>query len=189
MDRIPRNQTHNKTRPDSGETFYDLIETSLGYIGVQASAKGLLQVTVPRTTSVEALTDLIQKEKRHPKHKVGYFEDLHQRLENYFKGDNPSFDDHLDLEETPPFFQAAWMAARRIPRGEVRSYAWIATMSGRPAAIRAAGQAMARNPIAILIPCHRVINSAGGLHGYGGGLDMKALFLALEGWTPPTTRY
>ena len=184
MDRFRRKETHNKTRLSSRETFYDLLETSLGWIGVRGSVNGLLQVTLPKTTSAEALNDLMQKEKRQPEHNIGYFENLHQRLEHFFKGGNPSFDDHLDLEQAPPFFQAAWMAARKIPRGQVRSYAWLATMSGRPAAVRAAGQAMARNPIAILIPCHRVISSSGGLHGYGGGLDMKAFFLALEGWSP-----
>jgi O-6-methylguanine DNA methyltransferase len=85
------------------------------------------------------------------------------------------------LTNCPPFFGAAWQACRRIPPGETRSYAWLAAAAGRPRAVRAAGQAMARNPWALIIPCHRVIGSDGGLHGYGaGGLKVKARLLEME---------
>ena len=86
----------------------------------------------------------------------------------------------LDLTGAPLFFKAAWQACRTIPAGETRSYAWLAAVAGRPGAFRAAGQAMARNPLAVVIPCHRVISSSGGLHGYGGGLDRKARLLELD---------
>ena len=81
----------------------------------------------------------------------------------------------------PPFFRAAWEACLTIPRGETRSYAWVAAAAGSPGAFRAAGQAMARNRLAVVVPCHRVIGSDGGLHGYGGGgLDKKAKLLNME---------
>ena len=87
----------------------------------------------------------------------------------------------LDLEDAPPFFAAAWEACRRIPPGETRSYRWLAAEAGRPLAARAAGQAMARNRLALVIPCHRVIGSDGDLHGYGaGGLAVKAQLLEIE---------
>jgi methylated-DNA-[protein]-cysteine S-methyltransferase len=80
------------------------------------------------------------------------------------------------------YFVAVWRASRRIPRGEVRSYAELAAMAGSPRAIRAVGTAMAQCPIAIVVPCHRVIAAGRKLGGYGGRLDRKRALLALEGW-------
>jgi methylated-DNA-[protein]-cysteine S-methyltransferase len=85
--------------------------------------------------------------------------------------------------EGAPIFVAMWRAARRIPRGEVRSYGELAAMAGKPRAIRAAATAMARCPSAIVVPCHRVIAAGMKLGGYGGRIDRKKALLALEGWT------
>jgi O-6-methylguanine DNA methyltransferase len=103
-------------------------------------------------------------------------------LDRYFQGEAAALDEiPLDLGQAPPFFSAAWEACRRIPPGETRSYAWLAAEAGRPLAVRAAGQAMAKNRVALVIPCHRVIGSDGGLHGYGaGGLKVKAKLLEME---------
>ncbi|MBM3956898.1 MAG: methylated-DNA--[protein]-cysteine S-methyltransferase [Gemmatimonadetes bacterium] len=86
----------------------------------------------------------------------------------------------VDTADAPPFFKRAWTACRSIPAGETRSYGWLAAAAGSPGAARAAGQSMARNPAALAIPCHRVVASDGSLHGFGGGLEMKARLLALE---------
>jgi O-6-methylguanine DNA methyltransferase len=106
-------------------------------------------------------------------------------LNRYFQGDLSALEAlgeaPLDLSEAPPFFAAAWEACRSIPPGETRSYRWLAAEAGRPLAARAAGQAMARNRLALVIPCHRVIGSDGDLHGYGaGGLPVKARLLEME---------
>ena len=69
----------------------------------------------------------------------------------------------------------------RIPAGETRTYAWLAAKVGRPRAARAVGRVMATNPLPIVVPCHRVVGSDGALHGYGGGLEVKAALLRLEG--------
>lgn len=90
----------------------------------------------------------------------------------------------LDLPIAPagtPFQRAVWAALRRIPRGEVRSYAEVARAVGRPAAVRAVGAANARNPLAVIVPCHRVIGSDGSLTGYAHGLPAKRWLLAHEG--------
>ena len=92
-------------------------------------------------------------------------------------------EDHIriDLSDASPFFTAAWEACSSIPPGETRSYQWLAEAAGSPKASRAAGQAMARNPLPLIIPCHRVVGSNGGLHGYGGGgVGVKARLLELE---------
>lgn len=89
----------------------------------------------------------------------------------------------LDLERAPPFFRRAYEASRAIPRGQVWTYAELAAAAGSPAATRAAGQAMAKNPLPILVPCHRVVGSGGKPGGFSaaGGLDTKARLLAIEG--------
>ena len=101
----------------------------------------------------------------------------------YFAGDANALDDvPLALPASAPaFHRAAWDACRTIPPGETRSYRWLATAAGSPKASRAAGQAMARNPLPLVIPCHRVVGSSGRLHGYGaGGIGVKARLLELE---------
>jgi len=92
-----------------------------------------------------------------------------------------------DLSCLTPFERAALAKAAEIPPGEVRSYGWIAREIGRPSAARAVGRAMARNPIAFLFPCHRVVAAAGSLHNYGYGLELKERLLRMEGYRPPAT--
>ncbi len=105
-----------------------------------------------------------------------------RRISTYFDGNLDALS-HIttDTAGAPPFFSAAWDACRAIPAGETRSYQWLARAAGSPRAVRAAGQAMAQNPLPLVIPCHRVIGSGGGLHGYGGGgIAVKSQLLALE---------
>jgi methylated-DNA-[protein]-cysteine S-methyltransferase len=86
----------------------------------------------------------------------------------------------VDISDLTAFEQAALRAAAQIPPGEVRSYGWVATQMGRPKAARAVGRAMARNPLALFYPCHRVVDSTGALHNYYYGLEMKARLLKME---------
>jgi O-6-methylguanine DNA methyltransferase len=102
------------------------------------------------------------------------------QLEEYFSRKRKHFDFPLDLRGTD-FQIACWRALLAIPYGETRSYADIARAVGKANAFRAVGMANNRNPIAIVVPCHRVIASDGGLCGYGGGLDVKRKLLELEG--------
>ena len=102
-----------------------------------------------------------------------------KQLEEYFKGKRKVFDIPLELEGTA-FQMAVWKALLKIPYGETRSYKDIAAIAGNAKACRAAGMANNRNPIAIIVPCHRVIGADGSLTGYGGGLDKKQYLLELE---------
>ena len=88
----------------------------------------------------------------------------------------------VDISDLTDFEQATLRATAQIPPGEVRSYGWVATQIGRPRAARAVGRVMARNPLPVLFPCHRVVDAAGDLHHYGYGLEMKAKLLRLEGY-------
>ena len=101
-------------------------------------------------------------------------------LEEYFAGKKREFEFALDLRGTD-FQLACWRALLAIPYGETRSYGDIARAVGKPQGFRAVGMANNRNPIAIVVPCHRVIASDGTLCGYGGGLDVKRKLLELEG--------
>ena len=101
-------------------------------------------------------------------------------LDEYFAGQRRQFSFRLDLRGT--LFQLqCWLALLEIPYGETRTYADIARAIGKPQAFRAVGLANNRNPVAIIVPCHRVIASDGTLCGYGGGLDVKRKLLELEG--------
>jgi methylated-DNA-[protein]-cysteine S-methyltransferase len=91
-------------------------------------------------------------------------------------------EDAVDISDLTPFEQAALKAAAKIPPGEVRTYSWVAQTIGRPRAARAVGQVMARNPVPLFFPCHRVVDSNGDLHNYGYGIEMKARLLTMEGY-------
>jgi methylated-DNA-[protein]-cysteine S-methyltransferase len=108
------------------------------------------------------------------------FADARRQIERYFLGKLRDFDLALAPQGTP-FQLKVWKALRRIPYGETRSYLDVAETLGDSKAVRAVGAANGRNPIAIVIPCHRVIGSNGSLTGYGGGIQIKARLLALEG--------
>jgi len=102
-----------------------------------------------------------------------------EQLERYFAGEYIQFSCSLDLRGS--VFQVdVWEELYRIPYGQTRSYAQIANAIGRPKAVRAVGAANGANPVAIIVPCHRVIGSNGTLTGYGGGLPMKEWLLGLE---------
>ena len=112
------------------------------------------------------------------------FETARRQLEEYFAGRRRQFDLALDPSGTP--FQREVLAElKRIPYGETRTYADIAQAVGRPRAVRAVGAANGRNPLPIVIPCHRVVGSDGSLTGFGGGLDAKRYLLRLEGCSIP----
>lgn len=102
------------------------------------------------------------------------------QLQAYFSGQRRVFDLSLDTCSGTPFQQAVWQALRTLPFGTTASYAQIAQRIGKPGAVRAVGAANGRNPISIVIPCHRVIASSGALTGYAGGLANKQFLLKLE---------
>ncbi len=109
----------------------------------------------------------------------------HQELAEYFAGTRTFFTVPVDLSGVPPFERAALDVAARIPYGEVRSYKWIAEQLGAPEGARAVGGAMAGNPVPIIVPCHRVVKTDGGLGGYSFGLLRKEALLSLERKTTP----
>ena len=151
---------------------YDVIETPIGPLLVAADEAGLRRISFPEKGRA-----------RQPE--AGWVRDgapfrvLARQLAEYFAGKRTDFD--LPLSATGTEFQeSVWRALQDIPYGETVSYGTIATRVGRPTAVRAVGAANGANPIAIVIPCHRVIGADGSLTGYGGGEARKKWLLALE---------
>lgn len=103
------------------------------------------------------------------------------QLDRYFAGGHAAFDLPLDTAGGTPFQQSVWQALRAIPRGQTVSYRTLGEQAGRGAAVRAVGAAVGRNPLSIVVPCHRVVGADGSLTGYAGGLDRKRALLQLEG--------
>lgn len=103
------------------------------------------------------------------------------QLRAYFAGERTTFDLPLDLQAGTPFQQSVWNALLAIPNGGTTSYAALARGLGREKAARAIGAAVGRNPLSVVVPCHRVLGTGGGLTGYAGGLERKTALLRLEG--------
>lgn len=103
------------------------------------------------------------------------------QLADYFAGRRTTFELPLDLSAGTVFQQAVWRALLQIPRGVTQSYGALGAAMGNPAAVRAVGGAVGRNPLSIIVPCHRVIGASGALTGYAGGLERKIFLLQLEG--------
>ena len=160
-----------------GETIrYALLDTPLGQMLVAATSKGICRLTFDE--------DVAALKRRFPNADI---EPADTAMASLISGvmqavETPSAMPDLPIDVRGTAFQeAVWRELRRIPAGETRSYADIAAAIGEPGAVRAVGTANGSNPVAVLVPCHRVIRSDGTLGGYGGGLDRKRKLLAAEG--------
>jgi len=158
------------------ETFYYAqIDSPIGQLNLGVSEIGLVALEFDRGHFPP-----IKDEKTSWKESAQRIKPYARELKEYFSGKRRDFTFALDLRGTP-FQMQCWRALLAIPYGETRTYADIARAIKNPQAFRAVGLANNRNPIAILVPCHRVIASDGTLCGYGGGLDVKRRLLELEG--------
>lgn len=161
------------------ELNYVIFDTAAGWLGVLGSTRGVRSITLPQPSPQEARQQLGDGADR-ATWKFEPFESLAVRFRLYFDGHKVTFPDELDLSPGTAFQRQVWEVTRRIPYRETRSYAWVAAQIGKPQAVRAVGQALGKNPLVIIIPCHRVLKSDGTLGGFGGGLEMKRYLLSLE---------
>ena len=157
-----------------------LHECPVGWIALLGTDDGLRRISLQGEPQ-DALAGLGEDGER-AEDNPDTFAEARAALDDYFAGDMSALDRiRVDLAGASPFYSAAWEACCSIPPGETRSYQWLAEAAGNPRASRAAGQAMAKNPLPLVIPCHRVVGSNGSLHGYGGGgVGVKARLLELE---------
>ncbi len=161
---------------------WDSVPSPMGECLLLASDAGLYWVGTPGASLAKGMM-WAKKHGRdgqaiHATHPV--LQQAKDELQHYFAGEKLTFSTPLDLQGTP-FQISVWRELCNIPYGETRSYGELALTIGRPNAPRAVGAANGANPIAIIVPCHRVIGSNGTLTGYGGGLPTKSWLLRLEG--------
>lgn len=155
------------------EESYHYFNRRVGWLRLQATEKGVREVTFalePRTLTKRQLSPLWQG--------------LVSELDMYFSGRPIRFFTPLDISCASPFFHLVWQALQDIPYGQTISYGGVASAIGRPRAAQAVGLAIGRNPLPIIIPCHRVVRSDGSLGGYGPGIELKRSLLALENALP-----
>jgi len=153
---------------------YKMMESPVGKLKLVASDRGLTAILWEKDDPSRVRLSEMIEDRQHP-----VLVETEQQLGEYFTGKRKTFTVPLDLRGTR-FQQNVWEALCSIPFGETRSYGQLAEQLGNPRATRAVGAANGRNPISIIVPCHRVIGSSGKLTGFAGGLETKACLLKLE---------
>jgi methylated-DNA-[protein]-cysteine S-methyltransferase len=153
---------------------YKTIDSPVGRLKLVASDKGLVAVLWENDKPNRVRLGAMVADQRHP-----ILLDTERQLKQYFAGERKTFSVALDMRGTS-FQKNVWEALLAIPFGETRSYGQLAKQLGNARAMRAVGAANGRNPVSIIVPCHRVIGSSGKLIGFAGGLETKARLLSLE---------
>ncbi|MBI5739096.1 MAG: methylated-DNA--[protein]-cysteine S-methyltransferase [Nitrospirae bacterium] len=152
---------------NTSQSVYDTFDSPLGTLYLTFSDSFLTAVSFSKPSGV-------------PFKKGSAPESFIRELSAYFNGENSSFTQQIRFLAGTDFEKKVWSALNKIPFGETRSYKWLAGKIGKPAAARAVGGALSKNPIPIVIPCHRVIESDGSLGGYSSGVNVKKRLLEME---------
>ncbi len=169
------------------DVAYASVDSPFGKLLVARTDRGVVRVKLPshrgdQVSDEEALEDLARYVSPRILEAPARLDEERRELEEYFEGTRDRFDVAVDWALTPPGFRnRALHAVARIPYGHTRTYAEIAKQAGNPRAFRAAGTACGHNPIPLIVPCHRVVQSGGRIGNYGGGPEMKRALLDLEG--------
>jgi methylated-DNA-[protein]-cysteine S-methyltransferase len=160
------------------DVAYAFADSPLGRLLIAGTPGGL--VTISYDGGEGALEELARRLSPRVVELPGRLDGARRQLDEYFAGRRRDFDLAIDWSLVRGFGRDVLEATRHIEYGRVRSYREVATAAGRPLAVRAAGNALGANPIPIVVPCHRVVRTGGGLGGYTGGLEKKRLLLGLE---------
>jgi methylated-DNA-[protein]-cysteine S-methyltransferase len=158
-------------------------DTPVGVLGLAAGERGLRHLTFVRGED-EFVSRLLAEHGDVPVLRSDALDPVRRALDAYFAARRLDFDVAVDLSGVPAFHRRVLDATARIPAGRVATYTEVAARAGSPRASRAAGNALHNNPVAIIVPCHRVLRSDGSLGGYGGGLPVKEWLLEHEGARP-----
>ncbi|HJP65585.1 MAG TPA: methylated-DNA--[protein]-cysteine S-methyltransferase [Actinomycetota bacterium] len=173
--------TESAWRLGLADVAYWWADTPLGRLLVAVSPRGLVRVSFPEEDHGRTVDELARAVSPRVVESAPATDEVRRELDEYFEGARRSFDLKVDLSPVRGFSRRVLQAAARIPFGSVRTYREVATTAGSPGATRAAGNALGANPVPIVVPCHRVVRTGGGLGGYAGGLDRKERLLRLEG--------
>ena len=164
------------------DVAYATAESPVGELLVAATPRGLVRISYEGGD--EVLEELSERLSPRLLEAPARLDPVRRELDEYFEGRRERFDLPLDWSLTQGFFRRVLRATARIGYGRVRTYTDVAASAGSPRAVRAAGNAVGSHPMPIVVPCHRVVRTGGGLGGYGGGLDRKEFLLHLEGVLP-----
>jgi methylated-DNA-[protein]-cysteine S-methyltransferase len=157
------------------------MESPFGTLLMASTPKGLVRLAYPEEDRDEVLEGLARTISPRMLQGPERLDDVRRQLDEYFEGRREGFDLPVDYALSRGFSRRVLRATARIPFGDVATYRVVATRAGSPRAVRAAGNALGSNPVPIVVPCHRVVRTGGGLGGYTGGLDRKRFLLRLEG--------
>jgi methylated-DNA-[protein]-cysteine S-methyltransferase len=164
------------------DVAYATLDSPLGRLLVASTERGLVRVSFHTEQHDDVLNELVVRISPRVLEAPARLDEVRRELDEYFEGERTGFDLPLDWRLSRGFrAEVLHKLYENVPYGETATYAEMAADAGRPRAYRAAGSAMGSNPIPVVVPCHRVVASGGGLGGYGGGLDMKRFLLRLEG--------
>ncbi|HEY1355009.1 MAG TPA: methylated-DNA--[protein]-cysteine S-methyltransferase [Solirubrobacterales bacterium] len=163
------------------DVAYTTTDSPFGELLLAATPRGLVRVGLPEQEADELLEDLAARVSPRVLEASAPLDEARRELDLYFDGRLTEFELALDWRLSRDFRRRVLRAINRIPYGQTRSYMQVAASAGNERAVRAAGSACGSNPIPIVVPCHRVLRTGGGLGGYGGGLPMKRSLLELEG--------
>jgi methylated-DNA-[protein]-cysteine S-methyltransferase len=163
------------------DVAYATADSPFGPLLLAGTPEGLVRVGLPNQDADALLMDLAQRVSPRILEAPAQLDEVRRELDLYFDGKLDRFDLPLDWQLSEGFRLRVLHAIAAIPYGETRSYTEMATTAGNGRAVRAAGTACGRNPIPVVVPCHRVLRTSGALGGYGGGLPMKQGLLQLEG--------
>jgi methylated-DNA-[protein]-cysteine S-methyltransferase len=166
------------------DVAYTTVDSPIGAVLVAATHRGLVKLAFGDFLQEDVIGNLSERISPRVLEVPSYFDGVRRELDEYFEGRRTSFDLPLDWQLTRGFARQVLRRTANIPYGEVSTYQRMAAAAGSPKAYRAAGNALGANPIPIVVPCHRVLHSGGGLGGYGGGLERKEFLLRLEGALP-----
>lgn len=163
------------------DVAYTTADSPFGPLLLASTPRGLVRVGLPNQDADELLAELATRVSPRVLEAAAPLDEARRELDLYFEGRLTEFGLPLDWRLSRDFRRRALRAIARIPYGQTRSYTQIARSAGNERAVRAAGTACGTNPLPLVVPCHRVLRSGGGLGGYGGGLPMKESLLRLEG--------
>ena len=163
--------------------YYASIDLPTGPAFAAATKDGLCRLDLNPPSFGEFMEEVEGEFGMEPVEDGRPFLTLWRELKSYFEGEPVSFTQKLDMRGTD-FQKTVWRELQKIPYGNVRSYKWLAARAGNPNAARAVGNALNGNKIPVIIPCHRIIESSGGLGGFGSGIELKKRLLQLEGVLP-----
>ncbi|MGP0564929.1 MULTISPECIES: methylated-DNA--[protein]-cysteine S-methyltransferase [unclassified Nitrospina] len=169
---------HQRLETDS--LFYATMDSPIGILGIASTHKGVCNIRTAQKSERQFVSYLEDVYIARPVADSRRLKPVLDQLEGYFKGEITEFDCDLDISCGTPFQRKVWKRLLSIPFGETRSYGWLAEKLDNPNASRAVGNANGKNPVPVIIPCHRVIHADGGLGGYTGGLHIKEFLLDLE---------